>query len=100
MWREKLRQRCLVSSYLFNAFFDRVVINPKVTGISMKQDESGRWEIKQVLYGDDVVLLIESRDLQHIIHECGRKYNIRSLKINVDKSKVLMVKKKKNKIRK
>ena len=48
----------------------------------------GGWEIKQVLYADDTVLVAETREhLQHIVSEFERACDNMGLKINVRKSK-------------
>ena len=83
---------------LFNIFFDRVVgqVNERAMGMVVKlRDENGwGWEIKKVLYADDTVLVAETREhLQHIASEYKRVCDSMGLKINVGKSKVLMVKK-------
>ena len=67
-----LRQRRVMSQWLFNEFFGRMVtrVNEKVRGRGSKwKDDNGRgYEIKQVLYADDAVLIAESReDLQQIV---------------------------------
>ena len=50
--------------------------------------------IKQVLYADDAVLVAETRaHLQHIVSESERACDSMGLKINVRKSKMLMIKK-------
>ena len=52
------------------------------------------WEIKQVIYEDDTVLVAETREhLQHIESEFERACDSMGLKINVGKSKVLTIKK-------
>ena len=51
------------------------------------RDENGEgWEIKQVLYVDDMVLVAETREqLQDIVNEFERACNRMGLKINVGK---------------
>ena len=49
------------------------------------------WEIKQILYADDTILVTETRE--HIVSEFERACNTMGLKINVVKSKVLTIKK-------
>ena len=44
----------------------------------------GGWEIKKVLYADDIVLEAETREhLQHIVSEFERAWESMGLKINV-----------------
>ena len=48
-------------------------------------------EIKQVLYADDKVFVVETREhLQHIVNELERACDSRGLKISVGRSKVLV----------
>ena len=60
----------------------------------MRYEDEGSWEIKQFLYADDTVLVVETREhLQHIVSEFERACDSTGLKINVGKSKVLTIKK-------
>ena len=59
----------------------------------MRAENGEGWEIKQVLYADDSTFVSETREhLQHIVSEFERTCDSMGLKINVGKSKVLMVK--------
>ena len=63
-------------------------------GVKLRDENGGGWEIKQVLYADDSVLVAETRNhLQHIVSEFARACDSMGLKINVGKSKTLAVKK-------
>ena len=56
--------------------------------------ERGVGEIKELLYADVRVLVIEKREhLQNSVNEFERAYGRIGLKINVGKNKVLVVKK-------
>ena len=72
-------------------------VNKKAMGKVLKlRDEKGGglWEIKQVLYADDTVLVAKTRDhLQHIVSEFERACDSMGLKIKVGKSKILTIKK-------
>ena len=50
-------------------------------------EESGRgWEIKEVLYADGIMLVVQSREnLQHIVDECERTCDGMKSSINVGK---------------
>ena len=62
--------------------------------VKLRDENGGGWEIKQVLYADDTVLVAETREcLQHIVSEFERACDSMGLKINVRKSKVLTIKK-------
>ena len=62
--------------------------------MKLRDENGGGWEIKQVLYADDTVLVAEIReDLQHIVSEFERGCNGMWLKINVRTSKMLTIKK-------
>ena len=94
-----LRQECVMSPWVFNFFFEKVVrqMNERAKGKGVKlRDENGRggWEIKQVLYANDTVLVAETRENpHHIVSEFERACDSMGLKTNVGKSKVLTIKK-------
>ena len=61
--------------------------------MKLRNDKGGEYEIEQVLYTDDIVLVAEFRDnLQHTVNELERECDRIWFKINVGKSKALMVK--------
>ena len=61
-------------------------------GVKLRDEKGGSWEIKQVLYADDTVLVAETREhLQHIVSEFERACDSIGLKINVGKVKVLTI---------
>ena len=61
-------------------------------GVKLRDENGGGWEIKQTLYVDDTVLVAETKEhLQHIVSEFERACDSMGLKINVRKSKVLVV---------
>ena len=59
--RRGLRQGFVMSPWLYNLLFDRVVrqVNERTIVKEVKlRDENGRgWEIKQVLYADDTIFV-------------------------------------------
>ena len=59
--KRRLIQRCVMSPWLFNIFFDRVIrqVNerPAGMGVKLRNENGGSWEIKHVLYADDKVLV-------------------------------------------
>ena len=60
----------------------------------MRNEQTGSWEIKQVLQADDTVLVAETGEhLQHTVSEFERACDSIGLQINVGKSKVLTIKK-------
>ena len=62
--------------------------------VKLKDEKGGSWEIKQILYADETVLVAETKEhLQHIVSEFERACDSIGLKINVGESKVLVVKK-------
>ena len=63
-------------------------------GVKLRDENGGCWEIEQVSCGDGTVLVAETIEhLQHILCEFERACESMRLKINVGKSKVLIVKK-------
>ena len=90
-----LRQGCVMSPWLFNVYMDGVVreVNMRVQGRGLEMiDGMGRgWRMNQLLYADDTVLIDDSKEnLQHLLSEFGRVCERRKLKVNVEKSKVMM----------
>ena len=93
----KLKQGRIMSPWIFNLFFDRVVIqvNERTMAreVKLRDENGGGLEIKQVLYTDVTVLVVETREhLQIILSEFERACESMGLKITVQKSKGLMVK--------
>ena len=63
-----------MSPWLFNIFFDTMVrqVNERAVGkgVKLRYENGGGWEIEQVLYAHDTVLVAETREhLQHIVGE-------------------------------
>ena len=52
------------------------------------------WEIKELSNADDTVLVAVTREHRHIVNEFMKAWHRTGMKINVWKSKVLVVKKK------
>ena len=87
-----------MSLLLFNVFFLRLAKQAieKVTWKALKQKDKRRRreEIKEILCVDDTVMMELGRnDVLNILDEFGRACDIMSLRINVDKVKVLVVRK-------
>ena len=62
--------------------------------VKLRDENGGSWEIKQVLYDYDTVLVAETGEhLQHIVSEFEIVCGSMGLKISVGKSKVLTIKK-------
>ena len=90
-----LRQGCVMSPWLFNVYMDGVVreVNMRTYGRGVEMfDSMGRsWRVSQLLFADDAVLMAESaKDLQDLVAGFGRVCERRKLRVNVNKSKVLV----------
>ena len=90
-----LRQGCVMSPWLFNMYIDGVVreVNARVSGrgLELVNENGVRWEICQLLFADDTALVADSEEkLQRLVTEFGRVCERRKLKVNVNKSKVMM----------
>ena len=61
-----LRQRCVMSPWLFNVYMDGVVrqVNVRVLGkgLELLSANGGRFEINQLLFADDTALVADSED--------------------------------------
>ena len=91
-----LRQGCVMSPWLFNVYMDGVVreVYSRVNGMGVKLCVGGEreWLLSQLLFADDTALVAESAEqLQCLVREFGRVCERRKLRVNVDKSKVMIV---------
>src|SRR5678816_1094748 len=84
-----------MSPWLFNLYMDGVMkeleVGVALEGVRMM--ENGReWRVSYLLYADDLVLCGESEEsLRGLVEEFGMVCKRRGLKINVDKSMVMVV---------
>ena len=89
-----LKQGCVISPWLFNAYMDGVVreVNVRVLferAIAAECDWY-RFEINQLLFADDTALVTDSEEmLCRLVSEFGRVCERRKLRMNVGKSKVM-----------
>ena len=88
-----LRQGCVMSPWLLNVYMDGVVreVNVRVLGkgLELLSANGGRFEINQLLFADDTVLVADTEDmLCRLVSEFGRVCERRKLRVNADKSKV------------
>jgi hypothetical protein len=90
-----VRQGCVMSPWLFNLYMDGVMkeLMVGVAGEGVRMVENGReWRLPCLLYADDLVLCGESEEsLRRLVERFGKVCKRRGLKVNVDKSKVLVV---------
>ena len=90
-----VRQGCVMSPWLFNLYMDGVMkeLMIGVGGEGMRVVKNGReWRVPCLLYADDLVLCGESEESLRKMVECfGRVCKRRGLKVNGEKSKVMVV---------
>src|SRR5678815_2244244 len=90
-----VRQGCGMSPWLFNLYMDGVMKEFEVgmAGNVVRMMENGdEWRVPYLLYADDLVLCGESEEsLGGLVERFGRVCKRRGLKVNVDKSKVMVV---------
>src|SRR5678816_4399669 len=90
-----VRQGCVMSPWLFNLYMDRVMkeLEMGVAGNGVRMMENGgEWRVPYLLYADDLVLCSESEEsLRGLVERFGRVCKRMSLKVNVGKSKVMVV---------
>ena len=89
-----LRQGCVMSPWLFNVYMDGVVrvVNVRVLwkGLELLSANGGRFEINQLLFGDDTAQVADSEDkLCRLVSEFGRVCERRKLRVNEGRSKVM-----------
>ena len=58
-----LRQKCVMSCWVFNGVFIQVNKRATVGGVKLGGENEGESKIKQVLYADDTMLVIELSNL-------------------------------------
>ena len=90
----RLRQGCVISPWLFNAYMDGVIreVNVRVLGKRLEQlsANGGKFEINQMLFADDTALVADSeKKLCRLVSEYGRVCERRKLRVNAGKSKVM-----------
>ena len=75
-------------------YIDGVVreVNARVLGrgLELRDENDGVWEINQLLFADDTVLIANSeKELRQLVTEFGKVCERRKLRVNVNKSKVM-----------
>ena len=97
-----LRQGCGMSSWLFNIYMDGVVREVKVKAkeVGVKMCANGEeWLLNAILFADDTALIAESEsDLQKLVKIFDNVCKRRKLKVNVDKSKVMVFERSKSEV--
>ena len=89
-----LRQGSVMSPWLFNVYMDGVVreVNVRILGkgLELLSANGGRFEINQLLFADDTLLVADSEEkLCRLVIEFGKVCERRKLRVNVGKSKVM-----------
>ncbi len=87
-----LRQGCVMSPWLFNIYMDGVMreVKGKVGEVGVRMyDEGRKWVLNSILFADDTALIAES-DLQNLVSIFDSVCKRRKLKVNVNKSKVMI----------
>ena len=83
-----------MSPWLFNVYMDGLVqeVNVRVLGkgLELLSANGGRFEVNQLLFADDTVLVADSEEkLGRLVSEFSRVCERRKLRVNVGKSKVM-----------
>ena len=97
-----VRQGCVMSPWLFNVYMDGVIREMKaksgVLGAKLMNEES-EWRMITSLFADDTVLFAESEEeLQRVVNEFYEVCKRRKLKVNCDKSKVMVFERRKTEV--
>ena len=97
--RVGVRQGCVMSPWLFNVYMDGVIreMKAKVGKVGAKMELEGEnWWMVTSLFADDTVLFAESeRELQKVVSEFHNVCKRRKLKVNINKSKVMVFERRK-----
>ena len=83
-----VRQGCVMSPWLFNLYMDGVVrevqARARGRGAQLVGTDEEKWEVSQLLFADDTVLVADSKKkLERLVEEFGRVCRRRKLKVNV-----------------
>lgn len=88
-----VRQRCLITPWLFNLFMDRVVKEMKEARIDNAEvkisTDDTKCKLNTVLFADDTDLLVDEMDLQILVAEFKSNCKRTKLKVNVENSKLI-----------
>ena len=91
--RVGLRRGCVMSPWLFNLYIDGVVreVNARVLsrGLKLVDGNGNEWELNQLLFADDTVVVDSERKLCQLVTEFGRVCERRKLQVNMGNSKVM-----------
>src|SRR5678816_3376513 len=91
----RVRLGCVMSPWLFNLYMDGVMkeFEVRMAGNGVRMMENGEeWRVPYLLYEDDLDLCGESEEsLRGLVESFGRVCKRKGLKVNVDKSKVMVV---------
>ena len=84
----------MISTWLFNVYMDGVVreVNVKVLrkGLELLSANGGRFETNQLLFSDDTALVADSEEkLGRLVSWFGRVCEIKKLRVNVGKNKIM-----------
>ncbi len=97
-----LRQGCVMSPWLFNIYMDGVdrKVKVKVGEVAVRMcDEGRKWVLNSILFADDTVLIAENEsDLQNLVSLFDSVCKRRKLKVNVNKSKVMLCEQSRNEV--
>ena len=97
-----VRQGCVMSPWLFNVYMDGVIreMKAKSGGVGAKMMEEGNeWCMITSLFADDTALFVESeQELQRVVSEFYNVCQRRKLKVNCEKSKVMVFERRKTEV--
>ena len=97
-----VRQGCVMSPWLFNIYMDGVLREMKanVGGVGVEMCvNGGNWVLNTILFADDTALIAENeRDLQKLVNMFDSVCKRRRLKVNVNKSKVMVFERSKSEV--
>ena len=89
-----VRQGCVMSPWMFNLYIDGVITEvPARTmgrGAQLVGDGEEKWEVSQLLFADNTVLVADSKKkLERFVEEFGRVFNRMKFRVDVAMSKVM-----------
>ena len=85
---EKVRQGCVLSSWVFNLYAEYIMQNAGLDEAQAEIKMAGR-NINNLRYADDTTLMAESKELKSLLMKVKEESEKAGLKLNIQKTKIM-----------